>query len=188
MIYPLRLLKSLPAAYQVELIISDPAKKIMEDETGWNCDRQSAADFLSEKYGQDQKLKNIRLWTDDNFYAGPASGSYFTEGMVVCPCSMKTLSGIANGYAQTLIERAADVNLKERRPLILLIRETPFNRIHLENMLKAHDAGAVIVPANPAFYHYPETIEDLVDFIIARILNLLKIEQNLFTGWQEEID
>jgi 4-hydroxy-3-polyprenylbenzoate decarboxylase len=96
---------------------------------------------------------------------------------------MKTLSGIAAGYAQTLIERAADVNLKERRPLILLVREAPYNRVHLRNMLSVSEAGGTILPASPAFYHHPKSIEDLVDFVIARALNLLHIPHDLVRPW-----
>jgi len=106
--------------------------------------------------------------------------------MAVIPCSMKTLAGIANGYTETLIERAADVNLKERRPVVLLTREAPYNRIHISNMLAAHDAGATILPASPAFYNKPQSIEELVDFIVARAFNLLGIPQNLIKPWGEK--
>jgi 4-hydroxy-3-polyprenylbenzoate decarboxylase len=113
-----------------------------------------------------------------------ASGSARSDGMVVVPCSMKTLSGIAHGLSQNLIERAADVTLKEHRPLILVPRETPMNLIHLRNMVLATEAGAMMLPAMPAFYQNPETFDDLADFIAGRILSLLKIEHDLFPAWK----
>ena len=106
--------------------------------------------------------------------------------MIVCPCSMKTLSGIAHARSENLIERAADVTLKERRPLILVTRETPLNRIHITNMLAATDAGAIILPATPGFYNGEEQIEQAVDFIAARVLNLLAIDQDLLPEWNQK--
>ena len=115
-----------------------------------------------------------------------ASGSVIVDGMVVIPCSMKSLSAITHGTSSTLIERAADVTLKEARPLILVPRETPLNRIHLRNMLAVSEAGAHIVPAMPAFYQKPKTFDDIADFIAGRVLNLLGIEQKLFAPWRAE--
>jgi 4-hydroxy-3-polyprenylbenzoate decarboxylase len=115
--------------------------------------------------------------------AAIASGSYPAGGMVVVPCSTKTLSGIAHGASLSLIERAAEVALKERRPLVLVPREAPYGLVHLRNMLAATEAGAVIVPASPGFYQKPETFEDLADFIAGRVLNILGIPQTLFTPW-----
>jgi 4-hydroxy-3-polyprenylbenzoate decarboxylase len=106
--------------------------------------------------------------------------------MVICPCTVGTLAAVAAGLSDTLIERAADVMLKEGRKLILVPRETPFSALHLENMLKLARAGAVILPANPGFYHHPKRIEDLVDFIVARILDQLGVEHDLFRRWGEE--
>jgi 4-hydroxy-3-polyprenylbenzoate decarboxylase len=185
MIYPIRLLKALPENIEIHLVFSELGKQIMKMEVGWDSDKKNFSEFRNDSKDSKFLPGNIKLYRDNNHYAPIASGSYKVDGMIVCPCSMKTLSGIANGYADTLIERAADVNLKEKRPVILVIRETPFNRIHMENMLKAHDSGAVILPANPAFYQNPKTIDDLADFIAARIMNLLQLDQNLIKGWRE---
>ena len=127
----------------------------------------------------------IRFYDNNDMFADIASGSHKTGGMVVVPCSMKTLSGIANGYSLSLLERAADVTLKEGRKLILVVRETPLSLIHLKNMTKAAEAGAIILPASPGFYHNPRSIEDLADFITGKILDRLEIEHNLNTGWKK---
>ena len=121
----------------------------------------------------------------EQWFAPVASGSGKNGPMVVCPCSTSTLSAIATGASNNLIERAADVAIKERRELILVLRETPFSPIHLENMLKLANMGVTIMPASPGFYHKPKTIEDLVDFMVARILGHLGLEQDLMPYWGE---
>lgn len=121
----------------------------------------------------------------EDFQSGIASGSFRTAGMVICPCSMGTLASIAAGQSSNLIERAADVHLKERRKLILVPRETPLGSIQLENMQRLTQAGAVILPAMPGYYHQPRTIQDLVDFVVARVLDHLAIEHQLFRRWGE---
>lgn len=118
-----------------------------------------------------------------DFNAGIASGSFLTGGMVICPCSMGTLASIASGHSDNLIQRAADVHLKERRKLIVVPRETPLGSIQLENMKRLVDAGAIMLPAMPAFYHNPVSIHDLVDFVVGRICDHLEIEHNLFKRW-----
>ncbi|HYE78329.1 MAG TPA: UbiX family flavin prenyltransferase [bacterium] len=122
-----------------------------------------------------------------DFWAGPSSGSYLTRGMVVIPCSMGHLGHLAAGTSHDLIARAADVALKEARPLVLVPREAPLNRIHLKNLLATHDAGAHLVPAMPAFYHHPETIEDLLDTVVARVLDLLAIPHQVGLRWREPL-
>lgn len=129
----------------------------------------------------------VKIYENADMFADIASGSYKTDGMVVVPCSMKTLSGIATGYSSSLLERAADVTIKERRKLILVVRETPFSLIHLNNMTRAAEAGATILPASPGFYHNPRTVDDLADFITGKILDHLGIEHNLNTKWEKHL-
>lgn len=124
-----------------------------------------------------------QVYRFNDISAAPASGTFQTQGMVVIPCSMKSLAGIVSGYSDNLLLRAADVTLKERRPLVLVPRETPLTTIHLENMLKAAQAGAVVLPAMPGFYNRPEGINDLVDNIVGKVCDLLKIEHHLYEQW-----
>jgi len=128
----------------------------------------------------------LRVFGREEWFAPVASGSNPADAMVVCPCTMGTLAAIAAGLSQNLIERAADVMLKENRKLILVPRETPFSVIHLENMLKLARSGAVILPANPGFYHHPETVQDVVDFVVARTLDHLGVAHTLMPRWGEE--
>jgi len=128
----------------------------------------------------------LRVFGREEWFAPVASGSNPPDAMVICPCSMGTLAAVACGLADNLIERAADVMLKERRPLILVPRETPLSAIHLENMLRLSRAGAVILPANPGFYHHPDSVQDLVDFVVARVLDLLRVQHRLMPRWGEK--
>lgn len=127
----------------------------------------------------------LQVFGREEWFAPIASGTNTADAMVVCPCTMGTLAAIASGMSDNLIERAADVTLKEQRKLILVPRETPFSAIHLENMLKLARLGTVILPANPGFYHHPETVQDLVDFVVARILDHLGVPHQLMTRWGE---
>lgn len=138
---------------------------------------------LQEAVGGKAWDKFVRLYENDDRGAQPASGSWPTAGMVICPCSMGTLSAVSVGSSRSLIERAADVTLKERRKLVLVPRETPMSAIHLENMLRLVRAGAVVMPAAPGYYHKPQSIQDLVDFIVARILDHLDVEHSVGKRW-----
>ncbi len=169
--YAFRLAQVLGAAPGVELhlIVSPAAQQVMAVET-------------------DQRLEELArhaaaTHNDGDLAAPPASGSWRHHGMVVCPCSMRSLAAIAQGAADSLLLRAADVTLKEGRPLLLVPRETPLSRVHLRNMLLASEAGAVIMPAMPAFYHRPKTVADIVDHLVARILDRLGVEHSLSTRW-----
>ncbi|MBL4932848.1 MULTISPECIES: UbiX family flavin prenyltransferase [Clostridium] len=159
----------------VYIVASDNGKKVMEYETSINLE--------SWVYSLKEKYKNIQLEDINNMFSNVASGSYKLDGVIIIPCSMGTLGEISNGISKNLIARAADVALKERRNLIIVPRETPFNTIHLENMLKLSKMGATILPAMPGFYHKPETLEDLVNFVIGKILDYLSIENDLFKKW-----
>ncbi len=176
----LRLLQELSRHSEVHLIISRNASMIISQETGImiDLDKNRTLKNLSPFINGD-----VHLFHDDEMMAPISSGSFITDGMFIVPCSMKTLSSIASGNASNLIERAADVTIKEKRLLILSPREMPFNAIHLENMLKLSKLGVVIAPPVPGFYHLPETLEDMVNFIVGRILDLARIEHNLFRRW-----
>jgi flavin prenyltransferase len=142
-----------------------------------------SAEALREHVGSTAWDRHVTIFDDADRGAAPASGSALNAGMVVCPCSMGTLSAIAAGSSRSLVERAADVALKERRPLILVPRETPLSAIHLENMLRVTRAGAVVMPAAPGFYHRPRGIDDLVDFMVARIMDHLGVPHALVPRW-----
>lgn len=185
-IYAVRFLKALPQDIEAHLIISDTAAKIMESEVGWDVRKEDFTHFMQEKYNESHLGAKIIQHSAQDFFAPVSSGSFKTMGMVVIPSSAKTLAGIANGYTNTLIERAADVTLKEKRPLVIVLRESPYNQIHIKNMLKAQQAGAVILPASPSFYHNHQSINDLVDTVVVRVLNLLDIPQQILRGWGEE--
>ncbi len=156
---------------ELHIIISENAKGILKDETG-----------IGEDYF---KKKNVSIYENSNLNVRIASGSFRFDGMVIIPASMGTLGRIANGYSNNLISRVADVALKERRKLIIVPRETPLNDIHLNNMLTLSRAGAVILPASPAFYHKPKGIDDIAKFITARILNQLDIDNELIPPYAE---
>jgi 4-hydroxy-3-polyprenylbenzoate decarboxylase len=146
---------------------------------------ESAREVASHEIGDIKQLTSLatKVYNQDDMTAGIASGSYPVDGMVIVPSTMKTIAALANGFADNLVTRAADVQLKERRPLILVPRETPLHAVHLENMAKLSHLGAVILPAMPGFYHKPETIDDLVDFISGKILDQLGVKNQLFTRW-----
>lgn len=185
--YGLRLLQCLLAAdCKVYLLLSSAAEVVIRTETDLDLpeafEEQQA--FLNEMFDADEE--QLQLLAKDDWFSPVASGSSSPSSMVICPASGGTLSAVAYGASNNLIERAADVALKERRQLILVPREAPYSAIHLENMLKLTQLGAVIIPASPGFYMQPQTINELIDFIVARILDQLGIEQDLMPRWGED--
>lgn len=171
--YGIRILETLKSmeGFETHLVISGSAKKLIDIETEFSVKEV-------EQLGD-------HVYDDDDFTAPIASGSHRSKGMIIAPCSMKTLASVASGMSDTLISRAADVCLKEKRPLILMTRETPLNLIHIDNMKKACEAGAIILPACPAFYPKPKTLDDIIDFMAGRALDLLGVEHNLYKRWHE---
>lgn len=183
--YGLRLTEELlRAGCGVSLLLSEPGRQVLNHETGlaWSADcaerqRQVQGYFHAEQ---------IVCLDNGNLFAAVASGSNPADAMVICPCSMGTVGRIAAGLSETLLERAADVMLKERRPLVLVPRETPLSVIHLENLLRLARAGAVVVPAMPGFYHAPQSLDDLVNFVVGKVLDQLRVPHALFVRWGEE--
>ncbi len=187
-IYAYRTLQLLAASGAVEtinLIMSGTSATVAQVEMNVNL-RDPNAEKINEWLGLAPDSKLIRLWRLDNLAAKPASGSNKQAGMIIVPCSMGTLGAIASGAGTNLIHRAADVCLKEGRKLVVVPRETPYNRIHLENMLKLSDAGARVMPASPGFYHRPKTIEELADHLCFRILDQFDIPHSRKTAWTGE--
>ena len=171
-IYGIRLLQALKKTRDIEthLIITPAGERTIAIETEYVAD--------------DVRALADRSFRADDIAAAPASGSFLHDGMIVAPCSMKTLSSIANSHADNLLTRAADVALKERRTLVLLARETPLHAGHLRNMLRVAEMGGVILPPMPAFYHRPRSIEDIISFTVGKTLDLFRIEHTLFERWQ----
>jgi flavin prenyltransferase len=174
-VYGKRLLEVLnDLGEETTLVITDPAKIILEYELGIVVD--DLKKLASEYYLPKDLTSSIN------------SGSFQFESMVIVPCTMKTLSAIANGYANNAVTRSADVTLKERRKLVIVPRETPLRSVHLENMLKVSKEGGIILPAMPGFYHRPKTIDESIDFIVGKILDVLGIDNNLFIRWNGEME
>lgn len=185
--YGLRLLECLLRADQrVFLMISKAARVVIGTETDLKLPPQTnaTAEFFAQLYGA--KPGQLQVFGDDQWTAPVASGSSSPTRMVVCPCSTGTLSALATGACNNLIERAADVALKERRQLILVPREAPYHEVHLSNMLLLTRMGAVILPASPGFYNRPQRVEEMIDFIVARILDQLGVAQGLMPRWGEK--
>lgn len=183
-IFSIRLIEELLKSAEVHLVISSNTFSIIKDETGIDWTNKSQKSEKTENIIREHfNANNLFFYEDKHMYAPIASGSFKTDGMFVVPCSMKTLAGIANGYANNLIERAADVVIKEGRPLLLSPREMPFSAIHLENMLKLARLGIKIAPPVPAFYHKPKSLDDMVNFIVGKILDTFGIEHALFRRW-----
>ncbi len=188
-LYGLRLLECLLAAdNKVDLIFSKAAQMVFAMETDLKLPTRPSelAQFFIERY--QAKQDQVRVFGREDWMAPMASGSHTAKSMVVCPCTMGTLAAIAHGMSDNLIERAADVMIKEGRQLVLVPRETPFSAIHLENMQKLAQIGVTMLAANPGFYYKPESVDDLVDFVVARILDQLQVEHELMPRWGEEKD
>lgn len=213
-IYAIRLLEVLlVSGHTVHLTISKSAALVLDRELGLHVDlnKFNVSQLLPDEseLASDSRLQTLMpdhraslsdissVFSDsqrgsivyhhyENFRAGIASGSFLTQGMVICPCSMGTLASIAGGHSDNLIHRAADVHLKERRKLIVVPRETPLSSIQLENMKRLVDAGATVLPAMPGFYHTPRSIQDLIDFVVGRICDHLGIEHKLFRRWGDD--
>ncbi|MBM4190391.1 MAG: UbiX family flavin prenyltransferase [Betaproteobacteria bacterium] len=180
--YGLRLLECLLAAEcRVSLMLSQAARIVLKQELDWGLPAATAT--LTAELTARYPGGRLSTYGEKEWFSPLASGSGVADAMVICPCSMGTLAAVAHGLSDNLIERAADVTLKERRPLILVPRETPFSLIHLRNMVQLAEAGAVILPANPGFYARPERVEDLIDFIVARILDQLGVAQTMIPRW-----
>ncbi|MBP1155261.1 MULTISPECIES: flavin prenyltransferase UbiX [unclassified Paenibacillus] len=164
---------------QLHIVITDAGWRVLKEELGWDASRrqESLHQHLGGYEGSYEYVPN------QDVGAKTASGSFLTQGMVVVPCSMGTLSGIANGASDNLLERTADVMLKEGRKLILVPRETPLHAIHLENMLKLSRLGVRMIPAMPAFYQGPQTVDDLIDFVVGKIVDNMEIEHQLYKRW-----
>lgn len=182
-IYGIKLIQTLlDAGYDVHIVISNAGWRVIKEELGWDVvDRHAVLKEHFSGYEGSYTYHQI-----GDIGASIASGSFLVEGMIVMPCSMGTLSSIANGTSDNLMTRAADVMLKEGRPLVLVPRETPLHAIHLENMLKLARLGVRIVPAMPAFYFSPQNIDDLVAFLVGKVLDTLRIDHELFTRWGDE--
>ena len=168
----------------LELVISDYGRRLFRDELGESASMDRLLDYLVGKYGEGVRAGTYTLYSNRDLGARIASGSQGCEAMVVVPCSMKSLAGIANGLSRNLVERAADVMLKERRPLIIVPRETPMSLPQLRNMVLCAEAGAMIMPAMPAFYQMPKTLDDLADFMAGKILSSLGFDHELYPSWQ----
>ncbi len=180
-VYGVTLVEHLVAAgHDVALIVSPDGVTVLKEETGvdWSGKGSVVQRVLDRQYHG-----RVTWWEPKNFYSPIASGSHLNDGMIIAPCSMKTAAAVAHGLSASLIERAADVTLKERRPLVVVPRETPLSSIHLENLLALSRAGAHIVAAMPAFYHHPKSIDDLVAFVVGRVLDHLGVVHDLVPRW-----
>jgi 4-hydroxy-3-polyprenylbenzoate decarboxylase len=186
--YGLRLLECLlQAGCRVQLLYSQAAQIVARQEMNFELPSRPAdakAALISRFPAVDRD--KLQVFGREEWFAPVASGSNPPDAMIVCPCSMGTLAGIAQGLSDNLIERAADVVLKEGRKLVIVPRETPFSAIHLENMLRLNRAGAVILPPSPGFYHHPQSVQDIVDFVVARVLDQIRVPHQLMQRWGEE--
>jgi flavin prenyltransferase len=183
-VYATRTLAALLArGMHVELVVSDYGRRLLRDELGEQATVERLVPFLTEKYGKEVGSGTVTVHSNRDLGATIASGSHGCSGMAIVPCSMKTLAGVAHGLSRNLVERAADVMLKERRRLVMVPRETPMSLPQLKNMVLCAEAGAIVLPAMPAFYQRPNTIDDLADFMAGKILGALGFDHNLYPPW-----
>ena len=183
-LYAVRTVAALLAnGVHVELIVSDYGRRLLRDELGDQAAVERFVPFLESKYGSAVSAGTLTLHSNRDLGATIASGSHGCRGMAIIPCSMKTLAGVAHGLSRNLVERAADVMLKERRRLVIVPRETPMSLPQLKNMVLCAEAGATILPAMPAFYQLPKTLDDLADFMAGKILSALDFEHQLYPAW-----
>ena len=183
-LYAVRTLAALLAAnVRVDLVVSDFGRRLLTDELGTEAAVDRLAPYLAARYGVDAAADSLLVHRNRDLGAAIASGTSPCDAMVIVPCSMKTLAGVAHGLSRNLIERAADVALKERRPLVIVPRETPMSLPQLRNMVLCAEAGAHLLPAMPAFYQRPATLDDLADFMAGKIVSCLGLEQDLFPAW-----
>ena len=183
-IYAVRTMAALlESGCHLQIVFSDYGRRLLLDELGPEAKPDRLIDLLVERYGDPVRRGSFELHSNKDLGASLASGSHRCESMVIVPCSMKTMASVAHALSRSLIERAADVMLKERRRLVLVPRETPMSLPELRNMVLCAEAGAMVLPAMPAFYQQPKTIDDLAAFIAGKILNALGFEQRLFTPW-----
>ena len=186
-IYAIRTIAALlEIGCELEIVFSDYGRRLMMDELGADAKVERLHDLLVQRYGDVVTRGRFVVHSNRDLGATLASGSHRCDGMVIAPCSMKTLAAVAHGLSRSLIERAADVMLKEKRRLVLVPRETPMSLPELRNMVACAEAGAMILPAMPAFYQHPRTIDDLADFVAGKILNGLGFDQRLFPAWKGE--
>lgn len=180
-VYGLRLLDALlKQQHEIHLVVTDPARIVIQEEMKWDMQGDWKAVIHSHMAGG-----SLTIYDNSDIAAPIASGSFRVDGMIVIPCTMASVAAFAAGTARSLLERSADVMLKEKMPLIVVPRETPLSTIHLRNMLALAEAGAHIVPAMPAFYAAPETIDDLVDFMVGKVLDAIGVEHHLFRRYGE---
>jgi len=183
-IYAVRTLAALLSqSVHVELVVSDYGKRLLRDELGDQATLENLRHYLAAKYGHSVEAGTMNVQSNRDLGATIASGSHGCSGMAIVPCSMKTLAGVAHGLSRNLIERAADVMLKEKRPLVIVPRETPMSLPQLKNMVLCAEAGAMVLPAMPAFYQLPKTLDDLADFMAGKILAALGVEHDLYPPW-----
>jgi 4-hydroxy-3-polyprenylbenzoate decarboxylase len=187
-IYATRTLAALLAnGVHVESVISDYGRRLLRDELGEEAAVERLTGYLASKYGDEVRRGGLTLHSNRDLGAPLASGSHNCSGMAIVPCSMKTLAGVAHGLSRNLVERAADVMLKERRPLVIVPRETPMSLPQLRNMVLCAEAGAMILPAMPAFYQQPKSLDDLADFMAGKILSALGFEHALYPAWTGQV-